>query len=136
MKVKRVFSAVLASLCGLFAVAQLLPVNASTEGVDVIALTNENEWFQNEKAEGQGVWSSTSEKVSVDAYGCNYAMEGATYLTSVAPTLGAYEFEATINILELNNVENPMVGIIPLYLDKDNYLSLQIKFIYLIKIEN
>ncbi len=130
MKVKRVFSAVLASLCGLFAVAQLLPVNASTEGVDVIALTNENEWFQNEKAEGQGVWSSTSEKVSVDAYGCNYAMEGATYLTSVAPTLGAYEFEATINILELNNVENPMVGIIPLYLDKDNYLSLQIKFTY------
>ena len=130
MRVKRVFTAVMASFCTLFAVAQLLPVNASTEGIDVIAKTKENEWFQNEDSEGQGTWSSTSEKVSVDAYGCNYAMEGATYLTSVAPTLGAYEFEATINIKELNKVENPMVGIIPLYIDGDNFLSLQIKFTY------
>ncbi len=130
MKVKRLFTAVLASFCAVFAVGQLTFANASAEGVDIIAATNENEWFHNEKTEDQGVWTSTSEKVSVDAYGCNYAMEGANYLTSAAPALGAYEFEATIKITELNSVENPMVGIIPLYIDEDNYLSLQIKFSY------
>ena len=127
MKVKRVLSVLLASFCTFFAVAQTLPVKAA-DGVNVISVTEENQWFQNEKSIGQGNWTANSEKVTVDAFGCLYAMEGATYLSSQVPTLGAYEFEATINIKELNSVENPMVGIIPLYIDEDNYLSLQIKF--------
>ena len=85
MKVKRILGAVMASFCTLFAVGQFSSVKAAIDGIDVIAQTKENEWFQNEDSVGQGTWTATNEKVSVDAFGCNYAMEGATYLTSVAP---------------------------------------------------
>ena len=128
MTAKKVLNALIVSLCAVFAFGQLRSVSAESTSVDVLAASNESNWFQNEKTEGQGIWDATSDKLTVDAFGCNYAMEGANYITNAASALGAFEFETTIKITEINNVENPMVGIIPWYLDADNYLILQLKF--------
>ena len=128
MTAKKVLNALIVSLCAVFAFGQLKTVSAEGTSVDVLAASTESNWFQNEKTEGQGVWNATSDKLTVDAFGCNYAMEGANYITNAASALGAFEFETTIKITEINNVENPMVGIIPWYLDADNYLILQLKF--------
>ena len=127
MTAKKVLNTLLVTLCAVFLFGQLKTVSAEAS-YDVLALSSENNWFHNEKTEEQGTWSATNEKVTVDAFGGLYAMEGANYITNAASVLGAYEFETTIKLTELNDVQNPMVGFIPWYLDEDNYLMLQIKF--------
>lgn len=127
----KVFNALIFTICtSWFLLSQLdLPqLFAANEEVNVITATSSDEWFQNEDAEGQGTWTVENDTVKVDAFGCNYAMEGATYLTGKGVALGAYEFQTTIKINELNKVQNPMVGIIPWYIDNENYLAVQLKF--------
>ena len=128
MTAKKVLNTLLVTLCALFAFGKFASVSAAEASYDVIALSNDNNWFHNEETEDQGEWSVADNKVMVNAFGGQYAMEGANYITNSASVLGSYEFETTIKINELNKVENPMVGIIPWYLDEDNYLMLQIKF--------
>ena len=36
-----------------------------------------------------------------------------------------FEFTTKIKITEMNDVENPMVGIIPWFVDEDNYIFVQ-----------
>lgn len=95
---------------------------------DVIALSSNQDWYHNEKTDNQGVWQINQDSIQVDAFNGNYAMEGANLLTTQGFAYGAYEFTAKITIQELNKVQNPMVGIIPWYLDEDNYLYVQLKF--------
>ena len=82
MTAKKVLNALIVTLCAVFAFGQFKNVKAAGEGVDVIAASESSNWFQNEETEGQGEWNVTSEKVSVNAFGCNYAMEGANYKCS------------------------------------------------------
>lgn len=97
---------------------------------DLIASSAAGDWFQNADGEPSsvGTWAVTQNGVTTETFGTAYAMEGATWLTSAGQAYGAYEMEATVVINELNNVENPMVGIIPWYQDEDNYLFVQLKF--------
>ena len=103
-----------------------------TSTTDLIAQTQGAEWFHNPVEEGTtatpGTWSSTAGSITVDAQGGNYAMQGATYLSPKGQALGAYEMEASFVINELYEVENPMIGIVPWYVDEDNYLFVQLKF--------
>lgn len=117
------------ALVGAFAVSTPDPIRVKAEGeCDVIASTSIADWFHNKKTEDQGTWSASTTAVTVDAYDGDYAMEGANYLTPAGSAYGAYSYEATINITELNAVQNPEVGIIPWYLDEDNYLYVEMKF--------
>ncbi len=113
------------SVTVLTAEALLSPVT-----VDLIAQSESGDWFHNDNGEMTdfGIWEKTAEGITVDAYGGAYAMEGATYLTAKGQAYGAYEAEATFVISELNDVENPMIGIIPWYVDYENYLFVQLKF--------
>lgn len=95
---------------------------------DVIAVSADQDWYHNEKTNEQGSWTINDTSVQVDAFNGNYAMEGANLLTKQGTALGAYEFTTKITINEMNKVQNPMVGIIPWYLDEDNYLYVQLKF--------
>ena len=107
----KVFNALIFTICtSWFLLSQLdLPqLFAANEEVNVITATASDEWFQNEDAEGQGTWTVENDTVKVDAFGCNYAMEGATDLTGKGVALGAYEFQTTIKINELNKVQMNM----------------------------
>ena len=132
-KMIKLLNASILSLCGGLMIVNSLSnvgsliVKASGEK-DVIALSSSGDWFQTEVGEGQGKWEATNEVVSVDAFGGAYAIEGATYLTKQGTALGAFEYSTNIKVTELNNVQNPMVGIIPWYLDDDNFLYVQLKF--------
>ena len=102
----------------------------AASGVNIISATNEDEWFQSEHGQDQGTWTVNNDKLTVDSLGGKYSLEGATYLTEKGSALGSYEFETNIKITELNDkVQNPMVGIIPWYVDDDNYIYVQIKFV-------
>ena len=105
---------------------------AGSVTVDLLAESSEEDWFHNQTAdngeEDFGTWTAGSDGVTVDAYGMPYAMEGATYLTAAGQVLGAFEMSATFVIDEINDVENPMIGIIPWYVDAENYLFVQLKF--------
>lgn len=102
----------------------------NTTTVDLIAASQADDWFKNpvDGTYEQGTWTASSSGVTVNSYGAAYAMEGATYLTKKGIALGAYEMESTFVINEINNVENPMIGIIPWYVDEENYLFVQLKF--------
>lgn len=129
----QLLNALTLSLCGGLMVLDTLSsiqthnVKAS-EAYDVIAASTSADWFQTESGEGQGTWSVSDNVVSVNAYGGAYAIEGATYLTKKGTTLGDFEYSVNVKINELNKVQNPMVGIIPWYLDDDNFLYVQLKF--------
>jgi uncharacterized membrane protein YgcG len=101
---------------------------ATGDNGNVISSSESTDWYHNKGTEKQGSWSSNDSTVSVDAFGGNYAMEGATYLSKKGIAYGAYSFETLITISELNSVQNPEVGIIPWYVDEDNYLYLEMKF--------
>lgn len=103
-------------------------VKADVAGVNVISASDEADWFHNEKTDEQGTWNVTGEKVTVDSANTLYAMEGANLLTSAVKPLGAYEYQATIHITSLNAVQNPFVGIIPWYVDSENYMYVALKF--------
>ena len=95
----------------------------SSVTTDLIRTSSQEDWFYNETvSQNYGTWTPSPENgtLTADTFGTAYAMEGATYLTSVGKAYGAFEMEATFVINELNAVENPMVGIIPWYLDEDN----------------
>ena len=132
-KMIKLLNASILSLCGGLMIVNSLSnvgsliVKASGEK-DVISSSSTEDWFQTEAGEGQGTWNANNGVVSVDAFGGAYAIEGATYLTKQGTALGAFEYSANIKVTELNNVQNPMVGIIPWYLDDDNYLYVQLKF--------
>ncbi len=97
--------------------------------VDLLAVSQANDWFHNPAEDSTpGTWNIGTDGISVDAFGMAYAMGGATYLTRKGTALGAYSVESSFVINELNNVENPMIGIIPWYVDEDNYLFVQLKF--------
>ena len=100
----------------------------SPSRVDLIAASGSEDWFNNGEGTDYGEWAVASDLVTVDAYGTAYSMEGATYLTSKGRALGAYEMEASFVVSEINDVENPMIGIIPWYVDEENYLFVQLKF--------
>ena len=100
----------------------------SPSRVDLIAASSSEDWFNNGEGTDYGEWAAASDLVTVDAYGTAYSMEGATYLTSKGRALGAYEMEASFVVSEINDVENPMIGIIPWYVDEENYLFVQLKF--------
>ena len=125
----KIFNALIITICLSYLVLSNVKLaNAATE-VDVIAKTADNEWFQTESGTGEGTWNVSGGKVSVDSFGGNYAMDGATYLTKAGRAIGSYEFETTINIESLNpDQTSPMVGIIPWYIDDDNYLYVSLKF--------
>lgn len=95
---------------------------------DLIASSEAEDWYQTESGEGQGDWQVNHGSVTVDAFDARFALEGATKLTKQGFAYGAYEFETTIHIQELNAVQNPMVGIIPWYVDDNNYMFVQLKF--------
>ena len=127
--IKLLNASILSCLSGLMIVNSLnnvksLKLKASNE-VDVIASSSSTDWFQSEAGEGQGKWNVSNNVVSVDAFNGAYAIDGATYLTKKGTALGDFEYKANIKITELNKVQNPMVGIIPWYLDDDNYLYVQ-----------
>ena len=44
---------------------------------NVISASSESDWFHNVKTEGQGTWAVSGSAVTVDAFGGNYALEGA-----------------------------------------------------------
>ena len=130
--IKLLNASILSCLSGLMIVnslnnAKSLKLKATNE-VDVIATSSSTDWFQSEAGEGQGKWNVSNNVVSVDAFNGAYAIDGATYLTKKGTALGDFEYKANIKITELNKVQNPMVGIIPWYLDDDNYLYVQLKF--------
>lgn len=108
--------------------SQPLLTFAEGDGVDIIANSSSSDWFHNDETEDQGTWNVADGKVSVDAFGGAYALDGANYITKGVSALGAYDFEALINITDVKSVQNPMVGIIPWYEDEDNYLTVQLKF--------
>lgn len=125
--------ALAASLC--IAAATLIASAAElaeTVVTDLIAESSAEDWFHNQTADNSeedfGTWEADTDSVTVDAYGMPYAMEGATYLTTKGQALGAFEMSATFVINEINAVENPMIGIIPWYVDAENYLFVQLKF--------
>lgn len=125
--------ALAAAVCMAVGISQLsLTAQALISPVttDLIASSAAGDWFQNAEGEPSavGTWNVTAGGVTAETFGTAYAMEGATYLTSAGQAYGAYEMEATVVINELNNVENPMVGIIPWYRDEGNYLFVQLKF--------
>ena len=132
-KMIKLLNASLLSLCGglmvlnTLANVESLIVRASGEK-DVVSLSSSEDWFQTEAGEGQGTWEAKDGVVSVDAFGGAYAIDGATYLTKQGTALGAFEYSANIKVTGLNDVQNPMVGIIPWYLDDDNFLYVQLKF--------
>lgn len=95
---------------------------------DVLDISTPADWFYNGEGDNLGTWSVTNNNVIVDAFDGGFAMEGATHLTKKGFAYGAFEFETLITIQELNDVQNPMVGIIPWYLDSDNYMFVQLKF--------
>lgn len=132
-KMIKLLNASILSLCGgLMIINSLSSVESlivKADGTkDVISSSSTEDWFQTEAGEGQGTWNANNGVVSVDAFGGAYAIEGATYLTKQGTALGAFEYSTNIKVTELNNVQNPMVGIIPWYLDDDNYLYVQLKF--------
>lgn len=109
-----------------FANNSLKVVRAEDGIVDVIASSNESNWTEvNEK---QGTWTKEANSVSVDAFGGAYTMDGAVLVSDAAKAYGAYEYSANIKINELNKVENPMVGIVPWFIDKDNFLTVNLKY--------
>ena len=130
--IKLLNASILSCLSGLMIVNSLNNVKSlklkATNEVDVISLSSSADWFQSEAGEGQGKWNVSNNVVSVDAFNGAYAIDGATYLTKKGTALGDFEYKANIKITELNKVQNPMVGIIPWYLDDDNYLYVQLKF--------
>ncbi len=115
------------ALSASFIIGGVRDVHAEGEN-NVISASSESDWFHNVKTEGQGTWAVSGSAVTVDAFGGNYALEGANYLTHAGTALGAYSFTTKITVSELNHVQNPMVGIIPWYVDEDNYLYVQLKF--------
>ena len=136
-KRKLLLSALTAALVGVLCPATALLYASAAElaepGVtDLIASSAAGDWFHNQTAdngeEDFGTWQAGAETVTVDSYGMPYAMEGATYLTTKGQALGAFEMSATFVIQEINDVENPMIGIIPWYVDEENYLFVQLKF--------
>lgn len=92
---------------------------------DIIAESEASDWFP--AVQEQGTWNVSEDKVTVDAFGGAYALEGATHLTKKGIAIGAFEFTTKIKITEMNDVENPMVGIIPWFVDEDNYIFVQFK---------
>lgn len=134
MKEKKAFS-ILASLALLAAsgaaglLANGVMTYAEATPLDVISASSSSDWYHNTKTDSQGVWTLGASSVEVDAYGGNYAMEGANYLSKKGTALGAYEFAANITVSDINPAaQNGLVGIIPWYLDKDNYLYVEMKF--------
>ena len=103
-------------------------VKADGEGIDIVAASQDSDWFHVPKTEDQGTWTVSGSDVSVDANGTAYALDGANYLTKSTSALGAYEYSSTIHIDELYKVQNPMVGVIPWYQDEQNYIFVQLKF--------
>ncbi|MDD4077694.1 MAG: hypothetical protein PHT03_06945 [Bacilli bacterium] len=70
--------------------AILLPITVNAYGLagkqtDLIATSNIDDWFQVVADEGD--WTPTNDKVTVDAFGGAYALEGATYLTAQGQAL-------------------------------------------------
>ena len=54
MTAKKVLNTLLVTLCALFAFGKFASVSAAEASYDVIALSNDNNWFHNEKTEDQG----------------------------------------------------------------------------------
>ena len=136
-KRKLLLSALTAALVGVLCPATALLYASAAElaepvVTDLIASSAAGDWFHNQTAdngeEDFGTWQAGTETVTVDSYGMPYAIEGATYLTTKGQALGAFEMSADFVIQEINDVENPMIGIIPWYVDEENYLFVQLKF--------
>ena len=125
----KIFNTLIIAICLSYLILSNVTIANAADAVDVIAQTKDSEWFQTESGAGEGTWSVSGGKVSVDSFGGNYAMDGATYLTKAGRALSSFEFETTINIESANSEQaSPMVGIIPWYVDDDNYLYVSLKF--------
>ena len=125
--------AVIALMCSaLVAVPAASADLVSPQTVDILSATQAGQWFHNEAEveSNPGTWAVTAQGVTADTYGCAYAMEGATYLSEAGVAYGAYEMEASFVINQLNSVENPMIGVIPWYIDNENFVFVQLKFSY------
>ena len=103
-------------------------LKAQEKGVDIVSISEASDWFHVPKTEDQGTWSVSGSEVTVDAPGGGYAFDGANYITGKGVALGTYEFSSTIHIEQLYQVQNPMVGVIPWYVDESNYIYVQLKF--------
>ena len=96
---------------------------------DVIAASSASDFFHHPKTEEQGEWTINEDSIALDAFGTNYAMDGANLLTKKGDALGAFEYSVHIQVTDVSSgIENPMIGFIPWYHDEDNFLFIQLKF--------
>jgi hypothetical protein len=120
---------------GAFMPQRGLRARAAAGELNLIAATPAAAWVQ--PNEGKGTWGfdQAGGTASIDARLGSYAMDGAVAVSDRGTPLGAFEMSANIKITDFDNTTAQdgagSAGFIPWYIDKDNYLFVQMYFTYL-----
>lgn len=113
---------------GFYAKFGLVKASGDTTEINLITASDSEDWFQEKDGEGSFNVDLINGKIETDTLGAAFGLEGATYLSKKAKPLGAFEISTNVKVRSLKeNAEVAFVGLLPWYIDKNNYLSVQLK---------